>query len=64
VISASWEIDIWGRIRRLNEAARAQLLGSEDARRAVILSLVGRVPAPTSTSATSIASWRSPRRPP
>ncbi|MER2516863.1 efflux transporter outer membrane subunit [Candidatus Accumulibacter phosphatis] len=43
VISASWEIDIWGRIRRLNEAARAQLLGSEDARRAVILSLVGRV---------------------
>jgi multidrug efflux system outer membrane protein len=43
VINASWEIDIWGRIRRLNEAARAQLLGSEEARRAVILSLVGRV---------------------
>ena len=43
LISASWEIDLWGRIRRLNEAARAQLLGSEDARRAVILSLVGRV---------------------
>jgi multidrug efflux system outer membrane protein len=43
VISASWEIDIWGRIRRLNEAALAQLLGSEDTRRAVILSLVGRV---------------------
>lgn len=43
VIAASWEIDIWGRIRRLNEAAKAQLLGSEDARRAVVLSLVGRV---------------------
>ncbi|WP_291985363.1 efflux transporter outer membrane subunit [Candidatus Accumulibacter sp. ACC007] len=45
VIAASWEIDIWGRIRRLNEAAKAQLLASEDARRAVILSLVGRVAA-------------------
>lgn len=43
VISASWEIDIWGRIRRLNEAAKAQLLGTEDSRRAVVLSLVGRV---------------------
>ncbi|MBN8515331.1 efflux transporter outer membrane subunit [Accumulibacter sp.] len=45
VIAASWEIDIWGRIRRLNEAAKAQLLASEDARRAVVLSLVGRVAA-------------------
>ncbi|MBE2260799.1 MAG: efflux transporter outer membrane subunit [Candidatus Accumulibacter sp.] len=43
VIAASWEIDLWGRIRRLNEAAKAQLLASEDARRAVVLSLVGRV---------------------
>ncbi|WP_313954013.1 efflux transporter outer membrane subunit [Accumulibacter sp.] len=43
MIAASWEIDIWGRIRRLNEAAKAQLLASEDARRAVVLSLVGRV---------------------
>lgn len=43
VLNASWEIDLWGRIRRQNEAARAQLLASEDARRAVILSLVGSV---------------------
>ncbi|WP_300320607.1 efflux transporter outer membrane subunit [Accumulibacter sp.] len=43
VIAASWEIDLWGRIRRLNEAAKAQLLASEDARRAIVLSLVGRV---------------------
>jgi multidrug efflux system outer membrane protein len=43
VLTASWEIDIWGRIRRQTEAARAQLLGSEDGRRAVILSLVGSV---------------------
>ncbi|HRF12398.1 MAG TPA: efflux transporter outer membrane subunit [Candidatus Accumulibacter phosphatis] len=43
VFTASWEIDIWGRIRRQSEAARAQLLASEDARSAVILSLVGSV---------------------
>ncbi|MFI5181421.1 MAG: efflux transporter outer membrane subunit [Thermoanaerobaculia bacterium] len=40
---ASWEIDLWGRIRRLSEAARANLLGSEEARRGVILSLVSSV---------------------
>src|SRR5690242_8179527 len=31
--NASWEIDLWGRIRRLNESARAQLLSSQEARR-------------------------------
>jgi multidrug efflux system outer membrane protein len=36
----SWELDIWGRVRRLNEAARATLFATEDARRAVWLSLV------------------------
>ncbi len=40
VLSASWEIDIWGRIRRSNEAARASLLATEDARRGVWLTLV------------------------
>jgi len=40
---ASWEIDLWGRIRRLSEAARASLLASEEARRGVILSLVASV---------------------
>ncbi|WP_295458770.1 efflux transporter outer membrane subunit [uncultured Thiodictyon sp.] len=40
---ASWEIDLWGRIRRQTEAARAQLLGTEEARRGVVLSLVGAV---------------------
>ena len=39
-LSASWEIDIWGRIRRSNEAARASLLATEDARRGVWLTLV------------------------
>jgi multidrug efflux system outer membrane protein len=36
----SWELDIWGRIRRSNESARAVLLATEDARRAVWLTLV------------------------
>lgn len=42
---ASWEIDLWGRIRRLSEAARADLLASREARRGVILSLVSTVAA-------------------
>lgn len=43
VAGASWEINLWGRIRRLSEAARANLFASEDARRGVILSLVASV---------------------
>lgn len=39
----SWELDIWGRIRRSNEAARGDLLGREEGRRAVILQLVSGV---------------------
>ena len=39
-MSASWEVDIWGRIRRANEAARANLLATEEARRGVWLTLV------------------------
>src|SRR6202521_6127843 len=30
-----WEIDLWGRIRRLNEAARAEYLATEEGRRGV-----------------------------
>jgi len=41
--SASWEIDLWGRIRRQTEAARANVLATEQARRGLILSLVGQV---------------------
>jgi len=37
---ASWEVDIWGRIRRSNEAAWAAFLATEDARRGVWLTLV------------------------
>ncbi|HQR24791.1 MAG TPA: efflux transporter outer membrane subunit [Steroidobacteraceae bacterium] len=40
---ATWEIDLWGRIRRLTEAAQADLLATQEARRGVILSLVATV---------------------
>jgi multidrug efflux system outer membrane protein len=42
-ISAAWELDVFGRIRRLTEAARANLLSSVEGRRATILSLVASV---------------------
>jgi outer membrane protein, multidrug efflux system len=41
--NVGWEIDLWGRIRRLSESAQAQLLATEEARRGVILSLVSSV---------------------
>ena len=40
---ATWEIDLWGRVRRLTESAQATLLATEEARRGVILSLVASV---------------------
>jgi multidrug efflux system outer membrane protein len=39
----SWELDLFGRIRRLNEAAVALALASEQARRGVMVTLVGDV---------------------
>ena len=42
-LGLSWEIDLWGRIRRLNEEALAQYLATEEARRGVLLSLVSSV---------------------
>jgi len=41
--TASWELDFWGKFRRATEAARADLLGAEWNRRAVITSLVANV---------------------
>jgi len=43
IARASWEADLWGRIRRTNEAARAQYLGTEEARRGVMLTLASDV---------------------
>jgi outer membrane protein, multidrug efflux system len=44
-VAAGWELDLWGRIRRLNEAARAQYLSSEEGQRAVRLALISEVAA-------------------
>lgn len=41
--NVSWELDIWGKIKRSTEAARADLLSSEENRRAVIMTLVSQV---------------------
>ena len=41
--SLGWELDVWGRLRRLSEAARAQYLATEDARRGVVTTLVADV---------------------
>ncbi|MFR6355128.1 TolC family protein, partial [Akkermansia sp.] len=39
----SWELDIWGKTRRLTEAARADYLASEEGQRALMLSLLRQV---------------------
>lgn len=39
----AWEVDLWGRIRRSTEAARADLLSKEENRRAVTIQLVSAV---------------------
>jgi len=41
--SLGWELDVWGRVRRLNEAARAQYLATEEARRGVTTTLIADV---------------------
>lgn len=41
--SLGWELDVWGRVRRLNEAARAQYLASEEGRRGVVTTLIADV---------------------
>lgn len=42
-IVVNWEIDLWGRIKRSNEAALAELMGTEASQRAVMLSVVSAV---------------------
>ena len=39
----SFEVDIWGRLRRATEAARASLLSAEETRKAVVVTLVSDV---------------------
>ncbi len=42
-LGASWQLDLFGRVRRLTEAAQAQVYASEQAQRGVVLSLVTSV---------------------
>lgn len=42
-VSVSYEIDLWGRLRRSNEAARATLLSTEFARRTIASAVVASV---------------------
>ena len=37
LLNLDWELDVWGRIRRSTEAARANLFAQEDVRRGVML---------------------------
>jgi multidrug efflux system outer membrane protein len=41
--SASWELDLWGRVHNLSEAALESWLATDEARRAVTLSLIADV---------------------
>ena len=42
-ISADWELDLWGKIRRSNESARAELLASEESRKGIVLLIASQV---------------------
>jgi NodT family efflux transporter outer membrane factor (OMF) lipoprotein len=42
-LALGWELDFWGRVRRLTEAARARYLASEEGRRGVVVSLIADV---------------------
>ncbi|MDS4020861.1 MAG: efflux transporter outer membrane subunit [Candidatus Competibacter sp.] len=42
-LGVSFELDLWGKLRNATEAARAQLLATEEARRTVILTLVSQL---------------------
>jgi multidrug efflux system outer membrane protein len=42
-LDVAFELDVWGRLRRATEAARAELLASDETRRSVLLTLVSDV---------------------
>ncbi len=42
-ISATWELDLWGRVRRGEEAAVADWIASEEGRRGVVVTLIGDI---------------------
>ena len=42
-LGMSWELDIWGRVRNATDAAKAELMATEEFRRGVVLTLVADV---------------------
>lgn len=42
-VDASWELDLWGRVRREIESANARVEASEDMRRGILLSVLAEV---------------------
>jgi multidrug efflux system outer membrane protein len=42
-LNTSWELDLWGRLRRSNEAAKAEVVAGEAGRSSLVLSLVANV---------------------
>ncbi len=42
-LSTSWEVDLWGRLRRANQAAYARYFATEEARRGVVITLIATV---------------------
>lgn len=42
-LGTAWQVDLFGRVRRLGEAAQAQVYASEQAQRGVVLTLVSNV---------------------
>jgi outer membrane protein, multidrug efflux system len=42
-LALTWEVDIWGRIRRQTESARADLFAAEWAQRAVLVTVISQV---------------------
>lgn len=42
-LGATWQLDLFGRVRRLSEAAQAQVYASEQAQRGIVLTLVASV---------------------
>lgn len=43
VLSAGWEVDLWGRLRNLRASALQNFLGTEEARRGVATSLIAQL---------------------
>lgn len=42
-LTSDWEIDLWGKIRRTNESARADLLASEESRQGMVLFITSKI---------------------